>query len=152
LIDLPLKPESIVVDSFRFLENQKGKFSHFIKDDKQIVVLSQGAIGSSIAQKILDNIAQFEGCRIMYKLHPGEFDRWENYPALRELNAMENINIIKNEISLYQLFATSGTQVGVFTTALYEGVEFGCKTILLDLPGIEYMKTFADIYSPEIIR
>jgi len=152
MIDLPIEPKGVVVDSFRFLENQKTKFSHFKKEDKQIIVLSQGAIGNAIAQKILDNLEKFAGCLIMYKLHPGEFDRWENYPALRELSAMENVKIIKDEVPLYQLFATSGTQVGVFSTALYEGVEFGCNTVLLDLPGIEYMKKFTSIYQAEILK
>ena len=40
------------------------------------------------------------------------------------------------------MFSVSEYQLGVFSTALYEGVEFGCKTILADLPGIEYMDQF----------
>ena len=30
-------------------------------------------------------------------------------------------------------------QVGVFSTAVYEGLALGCVTLLVDLPGLEYM-------------
>jgi len=42
-------------------------------------------------------------------------------------------------IPLYKLFAESRIQVGVNSTAIYEGLSFGLQTILLDLPGVEYM-------------
>ena len=67
------------------------------------------------------------------------------------LKGLENkIKIVKN-INLYKQLATSEFQAGVFSTALYEGVEFNCKTILLDLPGIEYMDKFIEEYNPILI-
>jgi hypothetical protein len=43
------------------------------------------------------------------------------------------------ETSLYKLFSESAVQVGVFSTALYEGLSFGLQTYLLDAPGVEYL-------------
>jgi hypothetical protein len=145
IIKLPLSDNNVVVDRFRYLEKQKSKFAHLEKKEKQLIVLSQGAIGNDIAKKFLEHFDRFKDYKIKYKLHPGEFDRWQEYPALKKLSHFENVDIIKNEVPLYELFATSSLQVGVFSTALYEGVEFGCKTILLNVNGIEYMKRFSEL-------
>jgi len=151
IIALPLDEKAVIVDKFRYLEQEKIKFIHLEKRKYQIVILSQGAIGKLIAQKILDSYDRFKKYSIKYKLHPGEFDRWESYPALKKLSQYDNVDIIKNEIPLYELLATSMFQVGVFSTALYEGVEFGCKTILLNISGIEYMDKFVQYYDVEVI-
>jgi hypothetical protein len=45
-----------------------------------------------------------------------------------------------NHINLYELFAQSEYQIGVFSTAIYEGLTLNCKTVLLDFPGVEYME------------
>lgn len=139
MIKLPIKDKNVVVDSFRYLEKQKTKFTHLAKKKNQIVVLSQGAIGNIMAEKFLENFEKFKNYDIKYKLHPGEFDRWQKYPALKTLSEYKNVQIVTNELALYELFATSSIQVGVFSTALYEGIDFNCKTILLNLSGIEYM-------------
>ena len=55
------------------------------------------------------------------------------------------------DTDFYKLLAKSEYQAGVFSTALYEGVEFGCKTILFDLPGVEYMDKFIEMYEVEVI-
>ncbi|RXJ95883.1 hypothetical protein CRU94_04530 [Arcobacter sp. AHV-9/2010] len=151
MIKLPISDEFVVSDSFRYMEKQKLKFTHFEKKENQLVVLSQGAIGNDIAEKLLMHYERFKNYQIKYKLHPGEFDRWQTYPALVSLSKYRNVEIIKNETPLYELFATSSLQIGVFSTALYEGVEFGCETILFDINGIEYMDRFIELYGVEVL-
>ena len=82
--------------------------------------------------------------KIVYKLHSGEYETWrENYPYL--LNDLENFEVIDNsEIPLYQLFAESTYQVGAFSTAIYEGLMFNCKTFIVDVPGIEHISDLID--------
>jgi len=151
IIKLPINEECVVVNAFRYLDKQKSKFDYIKKKKNQLVVLSQGAIGNAIAQKFLKHYDRFKEYHIKYKLHPGEFDRWENYSALKKLSELDNVEIMKNEIPLYELFAVSSLQVGVFSTALYEGVEFVSDTVLLDVNGIEYMDKFIENYKVEII-
>jgi predicted SprT family Zn-dependent metalloprotease len=151
MIKLPIADECVVSDSFRYVEKQKSKFIHFEKKENQLIVLSQGAIGNAIAEKLLEHYERFKNYEIKYKLHPGEFDRWKTYSALVKLSKYKNIEIVKNETHLYELFATSSLQIGVFSTALYEGVEFGCDTILFDLNGIEYMDRFVELYGVEVL-
>jgi len=145
LIEMPIPDSNMVIDKFRFLEHEKSRVRHLVKIENQIVVISQGAIGEEIANHFLTNIHLFDNADIFYKLHPGEFDSYISYPSLKILSALENVTIIKDEIPLYELFASSEYQVGVFSTALYEGVEFGCKTILLNINGIEYMDRFIEL-------
>lgn len=152
LIKLPIASENVKVDSFRYLEREKKKHLKTQRNKDQILVLSQGAIGNAIAEKILKHIDKFKDSYIKYKLHPGEFSRWHNYPALNELIKYENVEIVCDEIPLYKLFSQSAIQVGVFSTALYEGVEFGCETILLDLNGIEYMSKFIEMYDAKVLH
>ncbi|MFW3346083.1 hypothetical protein ACN9K5_07695 [Aliarcobacter butzleri] len=151
MIDFPIDNKNIVVDKFRYFDKQKSKFNYIKKEKNQLVVLSQGAIGNDIAEKFLENYDRFKEYEIKYKLHPGEFDRWQSYPALKKLSEFSNVKILKNEMPLYELFASSTLQVGVFSTALYEGVEFGCDTVLLNINGIEYMDRFIELYNVEIL-
>ena len=78
---------------------------------------------------------------IIYKLHPGEYETWRtNYPELVEADRLDNFTVVDNsETPLYQFFAESGYQVGAFSTAIYEGLMFNCKTFIVDLPGVEYL-------------
>jgi len=145
MMKLPITEKNIIVDSFRYLSVQKEKYNH-LKKKNHLVILSQGSIGEQIAEKFLEHFEKFKDYKIMYKLHPGEFSRWKSYKSLQKLNEFKNVLIIKDEIPLYELLAMSVLQIGVYSTALYEGVEFGCKTILLDVNGIENMDRFIQVY------
>lgn len=139
LIPLPIASENVIDHGFAYMQKEQKKLSHISKIEHQVLILSQGALGEKIAYEILKNIEVFQAYRIKYKLHPGEYERWHTNPSLKALSAYENIEIVK-ECNLYELMAQSRYQVGVFSTAIYEGLMFGCTTILLDLPGIEYME------------
>jgi hypothetical protein len=139
LIPLPLDKQNIVIYEFAHMKNQLSKYKKKLKKPFQVVVLSQGAIGEEIARMILKNIVYFKNFSIKYKLHPGEYERWQEYPSLVQLVENYGVELIK-DCDLYELLSTSSYQIGVFSTAIYEGLEFGCKTILLNITGIEYMQ------------
>jgi hypothetical protein len=88
--------------------------------------------------------------KIVYKLHPGEYARWKKeYPWLVDAD----IKVIEDDsVSLYQLFAESKIQIGVNSTAIYEGLSFGLRTFVLNLPGVEYMEDLAKEHYVTIIR
>lgn len=73
-----------------------------------------------------------DGVEIIYKLHPDEFKTWRMlYPELTE----NGINVIDSkDISIYEFFDRCDIQVGVFSTAIYEGMAFDIKTCILDIP------------------
>ena len=150
LINFPIKYENIIIREFDYMKQRVNNYKHIQTVENRVVVLSQGAIGEKIAHRILTNWEYFKKFDIKYKLHPGEYERWREYPSLKILAEKSNVEIITST-DLYALFSSCEYQVGVFSTALSEGVEFGCKTILLNLHGVEEMQEFQKIYKVEEI-
>ncbi|CAA6826937.1 MAG: Unknown protein [uncultured Sulfurovum sp.] len=140
----PLTDENIVIQKFQHFEQEKEKFSHIKKDPKKIVVISQGTVTQSLAKLLLENSDVLKEYTILYKLHPGEFDRWEDYEELVKFVKQKNVTIIKDEYPLYELLASSKYLIGIYSTAVYEGLEFGCKVMVADVAGIEHVKPMID--------
>ena len=119
-----------------------------------MLFISQGVIGkylSKMAYETAENINNEnnneKNYNFIYKLHPGEYGTWkENYDYLtKAVNEFDNFTVIdKSEPPLYELFAKSNYQVGAFSTAIYEGLAFNCKTFIIDVPGVEYLDDLID--------
>jgi len=150
LMEFSISEKNIVLYPFKYLENEKKKYKTQIKKENSLIVFSQGGITESIAEKIISNIKYFQKYNIIFKLHPNEYHLISKYEKLSYLKKKYNIKVV-TDINLYKNLADSEYQAGVFSTVLYEGIEFNCKTILLDLPGIEYMDKFIEKYNPIII-
>ena len=136
--EFPIEQERIYSVGYPYLEDERKRFEKCEKKD-QLIFISQGTVGKEMS-KFAVQLAKREDfpLRIVYKLHPGEYARWrQEYPWLIE----SDIHVVEDDsISLYQLFAESKIQVGVNSTAIFEGLNFDLKTIVLDLPGVAYME------------
>lgn len=149
--ELPIENEKIKLRAFDYLQKEKERYINIEKESNTAVVISQGAIGKMIADKIYKNYEIFNKFEtIYYKLHPGEYQNWKTYSSLKKMLEEGNVTLV-DDCDLYQTFARCQYQIGVFSTALFEGIEFDCKTILLDICGIEYMRKFIEYYKPEIV-
>lgn len=139
---LPLKKNKLTNYGFPYLEKRLAGYKNYSKIDNQVLFISQGTIGKKLSETAFEFAKNNKNYRIIYKLHPGEYDRWQqDYKILNRAVKLDNFKVIaNNNINLYQLFAESGYQVGVYSTAIYEGLTLNCKTVLLDLPGVEYME------------
>ena len=160
----PIEDENIISLGFPYLDETIKDYIGSERNKNQILFISQGVIGkylSDFAYKLAkqlekiekdeynqnsENNKKYEKYEIVYKLHPGEYSNWENnYKNLKKANELSNFTVVDNsEVSLYELFSKSEYQAGVFSTAIYEGLLFNCKTFLVDLPGIEYMDSLVD--------
>lgn len=99
------------------------------KNKKYILIISQTIIGkemSEFASKLADLLMENDEYSIIFKFHPNEVDR--NYPNLEKKNIIQ-IKQKGEEIYKYQRF--SYLQVGVYSTAIYEGIAFGIPTFIL---------------------
>ncbi|QIO24138.1 hypothetical protein [Haloarcula sp. JP-L23] len=107
----------------------------------RVVFVSQCSIGASLSEVAVafDDLTDME---VVYKLHPEEYTVWrDNYPWLQS----SSVDVIADDgPTLYDLFATSQAQVGVYSTALFEGVRFGLATYVLTEPGMEYVRSLLD--------
>jgi len=139
---MPLEEEGKKIYGFPYLKSKINTYLSTEKNKRQVLFLSQGTIGKQLSEIAFNFATHFKEHQVIYKLHPGEYDRWKTeYPALVNSIKLNNFEVIDNgDIDLYKLQAKSEYQVGVNSTAIFEGLMFSCKTILINLPGIEYME------------
>ncbi|MCL2116749.1 MAG: sialyltransferase [Methanobrevibacter sp.] len=141
----PIDKENIMAFGFHYLDETIEIYLDNEKKKNQILFISQGVIGEylsefayNLARKLEESDEKYE---IIYKLHSGEYSTWQdNYSYLKKCEKLANFHIIdNNKTSLYELFSKSEYLIGVFSTAIYEGLLFNCKTFILDLPGSEHI-------------
>ena len=124
--------ERMLAVGYPFYEEQLAHYKQANKKN-QILFVSQTVIGKELSEFAVafSQLLQPENAlEIIYKLHPGEYASWKTaYPKLLD----SKIKVIDhNEQTIYELFSESIAQVGVFSTALYEGMGFGLTTYLVD--------------------
>lgn len=145
-VHYPLDEDHVVSVGFPHIDIERKKYRTTPKK-RQIVFISQPVIGNLISRFATDlsRMDDFE-YEIIYKLHPLELE----YAAkkYRELYRSDIQVIDDLQTNLYHLFASSEVQVGISSTALYEGLAFGLKTYLIDGPGVEY---FNQLISSDVV-
>lgn len=166
----PIDSENIISMGFPYFEENSKTYMKIAEDKnskecndqktekKQILFISQGVIGKYLSELAYEtalnmnknnenNEDNAQNYNFIYKLHPGEYGTWkENYDYLtKAVNEFDNFTVInKSEPPLYELFAESHYQIGAFSTAIYEGLAFNCKTFIIDVPGVEYLDDLID--------
>lgn len=138
---LPLPHEGIRNVGFSYLETKRRLYDHVSKRP-QMVIISQPTIGARLARFVAKLWqAAPSGIEFVFKIHPGEVADWQQrYGFLAEAGIRVSTDPSED---LYQLLAESNWQLGVYSTALYEGLAFGCRTFILKAPGYESMNQLA---------
>ena len=140
-VHLPISPARIFTLGYPAIESKLGMVS---EKKKQVVFVSQKTISGNLwgfAVKLLEKLPP--DWRIIYKLHPAEsYDLMKPYCDERSAR-IEVVGV--DGRSLHALLAESPIQIGVYSTAVYEGIAMGCRTYLLSLPGVEYMKYLIEL-------
>ena len=161
----PIDNENIISMGFPYFEENSKTYMKIAEDKNnqktersQILFISQGVIGKYLSELAYETALSINkkdnssNYKFIYKLHPGEYGTWkENYDFLtKAVNEFENFTVIdKSEPPLYELFAKSNYQIGAFSTAIYEGFAFNCKTFIIDVPGVEYLD---DLIGKDIVK
>ena len=137
----PIYKENVIPIGFSYFESQSKDYIDMDSIGNQVLFISQGVIGKYLSQIAFQFAKVQKDFKIIYKLHPGEYATWrQNYPELVEASSFDNFEVIdSSEIPLYELMAKSSYQIGAFSTAIYEGLMFNCKTFIVDVPGTEYL-------------
>lgn len=115
---------------FPYLERKKKELGD--GESEAILFISQWAYGeklSKFAAKVSDEMDQ----NVLYKVHPNLSSDWEEkYPWLEE----SEVEVLEG-IGLYEAFQRSSCQVGINSTALFEGIAFGLPTMLFEEEGLD---------------
>lgn len=137
----PISSQNVLPFGYNYFSEQKNKFFNKSKQrNNNILVLSQSTIGSFLSIKIEALAKRFCNYNFFYKPHPKEIITSEKY--LKQLSKIQNVSVVKDsEAELYELFTKCEWQIGVFSTALFEGLGFGLKTLIFKLPGWQNMKS-----------
>lgn len=132
----------IEVFGFPYFNRQIEKYGNSEKIKNQVLFISQGTIGEELSEQAFQVAKALPNYTFLYKLHPGEYNRWkEEYPSLIKASYLENFQVIdNNNKNLYHYFAKSNFQIGVNSTAIFEGLALSCNTIISNLSGAEYME------------
>ncbi|WP_136592375.1 hypothetical protein [Salinigranum halophilum] len=148
--ELPLPSDRVISVGYPYLEQEISRYAG-IETEENILFISTGESGIDLSQIAVElcnspNVSH----DILYKLHPAELSDWrERYPWLVE----SDVQVLDGrEVSLYELFAKSTAQVGVASTALYEGFAFGLDTYLLAAPTVEWASLLLENDSATLVR
>lgn len=127
---LPVDEDHIRITGYPYFDRQIQKYPRKQQNGKTILFVSQGTIGAVLSRFATELARQpgIEEWTLIYKLHPGEFESWENdYPWLKE----SGIKVEgKGDRGIYELFSVCDVQIGVYSTALFEGLGFGLRTLI----------------------
>jgi hypothetical protein len=148
-VEFPIPDARVISVGYPYLEESIDKYDG-INTKQQLLFISQGTIGEELSKFAME-VQQHSKIDydIVYKLHPGEYDRWQDeYPWL--VDAEFDV-IDRSEPPLYELFAESSAQVGVGSTAVYEGLAFGLETFVYDYSGSKVLKPLVDDGSAKLI-
>ena len=139
---LPIGKNNIIATGYPFMEEQRKKFAPQVNTDgiPRIIVLSQPIISEELLSFIEKCLAALQKeakeYKIIYKLHPAEYQNFQHFE--QKLKKYKNVNIVaSNEHGLYELFSNSDVQIGVYSTAIYEGLSYNLKTWIYPAPGAD---------------
>ncbi|MBN2414765.1 hypothetical protein JXO52_02935 [bacterium] len=104
-----------------------------------VLIISQWTLASDFERTALDLARDLDRdrYRIVYKLHPGEWQIWRATYSEAFLTA--GITVVEDG-DLYQLFSEADVIIGVYSTALIESLHFGKQLILLNRYGIHFFE------------
>jgi len=138
-VALPSGMTPLVIGASHFESTRQGLAS-VSRKPRQALFLSQGVIGHRLAEVALEVARLAPDWQVVFRLHPGEErGRFAAELAARAGGPPANFALSAGAPGIFQLLAESAVQVGVFSTALIEGMALGGRTLLLPLPGIDYM-------------
>lgn len=146
ITDIPLQSQNIKVIGYPYLGEQLKNYKDVEKQKNTLIFLSQPTIARPLIEIALNFAKKNEKYKIIYKLHPNEYSIWKkDYPKLLEAIKLNNFVLVDDQKkNLHELLSYGEYQIGVYSTAIYEGLELGCKTVLIDLPGLEEVEFLID--------
>ena len=115
-------------------------------------IVSQPFYSKEIFSYILGNAKYLPDWKFIYKIHPAENQECFSHFATSQISESSNIEFVTNNVSIYKLFSESEYVFGIFSTAVFEAPYFGCKTLLLNLPGVEMAKTLIENGKAKLIN
>jgi len=143
MASFPIAEDKLIPVGYPHYEHSTARLTKAKKN--QILVISQNVQGRKLFDLSKELACKLNKYTIIYCLHPKQYYNWENNLGDKLKDMPNNLQISgTGDRSLYELMAESTFQIGIFSTALYEGLGLGLVTIVCKLPGWENMKVLID--------
>ncbi|TCT26460.1 hypothetical protein EDD68_102162 [Melghiribacillus thermohalophilus] len=127
------------VNEFKCLKPLNNILEYKLKSD-DVLFISQGTIGKQLSSIAADFISKNKDVKVYYKLHPSEFNNWEEkYKDLYLFKDTQQLEVITNQLSIYYLLNKCKYVIGVNSTAIFESLLYNCKTFVVNIEGYQYM-------------
>jgi len=136
-VDYPIPKENVLSIGYPYFEKLYKKKKNNVKRN-QIVFISQWHIGVRLSKFAVQTAKRLHGkVSIVYKTHPWE----ELNEYLIQASGDNLLKVVSGQTpGLYDLLSTSKWLVGVYSTAVYEGIALGCIPFIVNLPGFDHME------------
>jgi hypothetical protein len=135
----PLDKCRIIATGYPFQEIKYNDNQIKKSNCNSVLLISQKVLGDKFCKLAIDLSAHFKDKTFIIKLHPKQYDSLDELPSIQS-DIPENLKIVfDKQTTIYDLIAISEWQIGVFSTAIYEGLSFGLKTIVYQFEGYQYM-------------
>ena len=150
----PFDNNSIIPVGYPYLDDMLLKYPPKQTDEYTIIVLSQPEYSIKLMKNVMELIKILDSKNInykmIYKLHPAEY----NIPV-SQFSVLSNnpkVHLIhSSKYNLYELFAKSNIQIGVTSTAIFEGVAYGLKALIFHFEKTdEYMRELCQTTAGEM--
>jgi hypothetical protein len=141
---LPLPAERAPAIGYGWLERRRQAARGAERDPRRTVLfVSQGTIAaelSRIAEQLAERLDP-QAWLVRFKHHPSDVDGWQQrYPQL----AASRVQVVDRGAAIYDELARADVQVGVYSTAVFEGLDFGLETYAMTLSGYQALQPLAD--------
>lgn len=149
---LPISKTNIRYFANKHLKYIKNNTQNITRKGNQILIVSQPELTKEILQFVLNNLNEMDSFKFVYKMHPMEELNFYNNKDTQRLMSFNNVTVAGNNNSIYELFIESKYVIGVYSAAVFEASYFGCKTLLLDLPGVEMTNSLVESGKANLIN
>lgn len=123
--------------------NINKEYSYIQKESKNIVFISQDTLGEKLLEIAYKFAKENTEYQVVYRLHPGEMIGYKEYKNTSDAEMLENFRFsTKDTDNLNIILRQAEYQVGVYSTAMIEGILHYTKSIFVNLPGVEEFEIF----------
>ena len=153
-IRCPIPKDKLISVGFPYYERELREYKKHRRTDGRYTVLflSQGRFTRSLsaAAAELYKMTDSQKVRIIYKLHPSEYEDWKDIHPVLEGSGVEIVG--KGGIPLYDCFRTSDAQVGVYSTTIFEGLGFRLRTFIYRQEFADYLNGLIELGIAELVE
>ena len=148
--EYPINKNQIIPLGFPHFDENFYKHEKNKSKNNRVLVISQQTTQEYL-RLFIKNTLKKKKIFFTYKAHPKE-DLKKAITFFKNHDISQYVRIISGDKNIYKIFKKHQIQIGVFSTALFEGYSYELKTGIVDLPGSENVNFFKKYPNVQTIR